>query len=294
MRGNDRVEVGAPQWHAAESVVGRVQRQRRGWRAVPFDVHAEGVGLALAEGVERTGHLTRNAGAHDHGVHPSQHGAVHGRHGMELQLGQQVQAHRVVMAFTGQPDFDEGTQDGQPPGGVLTGQGRQGHAFVGLARGAAAFQEIVLNGLLGALLIREVSQGPAGVPFGVTVLQSAHDQVVDAGAGHHAQLPDTGHRLGQPPVGNGDAHAALDDARQRGGDGNRIVVCGGGYGHGKVLCEAWPVARAEKRKGQNGFPVSRMSASQRPNLNAVQSPACIGPGRQSAVTRPDIHSLGDS
>ena len=57
--------------------------------------------------------------------------------------------------------------------------------------------------------------GQLGVVAGRALdqLLSRRLQLVQGRAGHDTPLPHAGHGLGQPPVGNSGAHAALDDRR---------------------------------------------------------------------------------
>ena len=57
----------------------------------------------------------------------------------------------------------------------------------------------------------EAGAGPGQVAVGVAQLKLPGEHVGQGGAGDDAELSGAGHRLGQPPAGDADAHAALDD-----------------------------------------------------------------------------------
>ncbi len=50
------------------------------------------------------------------------------------------------------------------------------------------------------------------VPAHVAVLESANHHGVQHRSGHDTELSGTRHSVCKPPIGNGDAHAALNDS----------------------------------------------------------------------------------
>jgi hypothetical protein len=74
-----------------------------------------------------------------------------------------------------------------------------------------ALDEVPVEDPLGDLRHREGRQRPAHVPTVVAALQAPGEHDFKRGARHHAELTRPGHRPGQSPVGDGDAHATLDD-----------------------------------------------------------------------------------
>jgi hypothetical protein len=49
----------------------------------------------------------------------------------------------------------------------------------------------------------------------VAILQPAHEERVDRGAGHHAELPAERDGASESPAGDADTHAALENGGER-------------------------------------------------------------------------------
>src|SRR5690606_19569985 len=62
---------------------------------------------------------------------------------------------------------------------------------------------------------RELREGAAHVPPDVAVLEAPDEKRIDGGAGNDAELAADRHGTRERPAGYTDAHAALDDERQR-------------------------------------------------------------------------------
>ena len=97
----------------------------------------------------------------------------------------------------------------QGPGGA---KGEPGHRAERSRGRLAAGQVVGPQDPVGDTGYREVGQCPAQVPTRVAQLQPARQDHLQRGTGHHAELAGQCDRAGQWPAGDGDAHAALDDA----------------------------------------------------------------------------------
>jgi len=171
--------------------------------------------LMAGEPGEEVRDLRGDTRTHQHVVHAGEQGAVRRTRGGELDLLQEVDAHEAVVALLGEPDLHEVGDDAEHL--LLAGgdhpQLRDG--CVGLA-GRATLRAVVLGQhLLGHRGDGEVGERAADVPAGVPVLEATGDDDVEGGPGHHAELAGEGHRPGELPRRDSDAHAALDDGGER-------------------------------------------------------------------------------
>jgi len=81
-------------------------------------------------------------------------------------------------------------------------------------RGAFSGQEILIERRLRDTTDRELHHRATQVTTGITVLQPSHEDRGERSAGDHTELSRHRHRTCQRPVGDGDAHAVLDDLRK--------------------------------------------------------------------------------
>ncbi len=95
----------------------------------------------------------------------------------------------------------------------------------------------------------------AEVPARIPVLEPAHEEGIDGGAGHHAKLAADRDRPRQAPAWNPDAHPALDDRGKR--EGRHNAAGGGGL-------ETWPGGVRNSwslPKGRPGAPFAALAQS---------------------------------
>ncbi len=194
----------------------RIKRQRRGvvGRGAA-DVERVGGRLVIGEEIQHAGNFERDAGAHQHVVHAGEHRSVDGGQVRRLDLLQIVDADRIVVTFAGQEDLDEiGDDTKRLPVRSRRGRGLRPGDERGVGRFASG-DVVRVPHLVGESGDREVVQGPAHVAAGVAHLQAPRQHFIECRAADHAKLAERRDSARQAPVGDPDAHAALDDHRMR-------------------------------------------------------------------------------
>ena len=177
------------------------------------DVDRDAADLAGRERAQQLGHLTRDAGAHEHVVDAGEHRPEdRGRRG-ELDLLEAVDADDAVVALLGEPHLGEVADDRELLAGLGGVHHQLGHGLVGGVGVAATLDEVGVDHPLRHGPAREVGERPAVVAARVAVLQAAGDHGIHGGAGDDPEVAGARHLAGQAPPGDGHAHAALDDRR---------------------------------------------------------------------------------
>jgi hypothetical protein len=87
----------------------------------------------------------------------------------------------------------------------------EGEGGIWLVDGLSALNEELVDDATGDGGERKGVKGAAHIAARVTVGKTADEDMVERGAGDDAELASQGNGLGQPPVGDTDAHAALDN-----------------------------------------------------------------------------------
>ena len=181
--------------------------------------------------VEQPRDLRGDARAHEHVVDAGEHGAVGGGRRGHLHLLEEVHAHQAVVALAREPDLGEVGDHGQLERRLAGPQRQPGAGPVRLAGAPTTLAEVALQHALGHRGHREGGEGAAQVAAGVAVLQPAGEHGVEGGARHDAELAGQRDLAREPPRRDADAHPALDELREGGGDGGGVE----GRRHGKLL-----------------------------------------------------------
>src|SRR5690606_20576073 len=141
--------------------------------------------------------------------------------GGELDFFEQVDADESVVSFLGEEDLDEAGGDVEFHGLAAGSGSGQGGRVVGSAGEFAALHKVLGKEAFGDGRDRKGGEGAADGSVGVAGLEAPGEDRGNQGAGDNAELSGQGDRPGQFPVGNGDAHAALDDDGMSHEDANR-------------------------------------------------------------------------
>ena len=115
------------------------------------------------------------------------------------------------MPFAREKDFDEVRNDAELVRPAVVLDADDLCRKIGLLGLGAAGDEQPVENTLPHLGKREVRERAAHVSAQIAVLQAPGQNLAEAGAGHEPEVAESGHRLGQAPIGDGHAHSALDD-----------------------------------------------------------------------------------
>ncbi len=115
------------------------------------------------------------------------------------------------MAFPRQKDLDKVAHHAQLDQLARVPPLVHGHGRIRRSDGFAAGNKVLLPDAPGHLGEGESLQSPAHIPSLVAIGEPAHKKRVERRAGDHPELAEFGNRLGQAPVGDAHAHAALND-----------------------------------------------------------------------------------
>jgi len=110
------------------------------------------------------------------------------------------------------------------------------HRVVTAAPRPAVGEKVPIKDALGDGLLRKGREPAAEVSVGVAILKPAREHDSERGPRHDAELPGTGDRRREPPTGDRDAHAALDQERQLDTGRARLPLCE--CGHRTILVRA--------------------------------------------------------
>ena len=157
----------------------------------------------------------RDAGTHEYVVHAGEHRAVQGGKVWHLNLGEQIDSDLAIMPFFREPDLDEICQHGQLLALCAHDSPVHRQQLVGHVRRAAAGHEEALEHSCADFWYREVPHRATHVALGVAILKSPSENGVDRGTRHDTKLSVARYGIGEPPVGDGHAHASLDNLRKR-------------------------------------------------------------------------------
>ena len=125
-----------------------------------------------------------------------------------------VDAHRIVVAFSGQKNLNEVTHHAELDELARIVLLVHGKRLIRRACSLAARHEVLLPDALRHLLKWKRVQSPAHVAALVAIGEAAHKDRIERRARHDAELAKFGDGLGQAPIGHTDAHAALNNLRK--------------------------------------------------------------------------------
>ena len=140
------------------------------------------------------------------------------------------------MALLREPHLGEVADDGELLAGPRGAERQLGDGLVGRVLCRPPVDEVRVEHPLRHGGAGEVREGAAVVAAGVAVLQAAGEHGIHRRARDDAEVPGARDLAGQPPAGDGDAHAALDDR-----------------GAGAVGTAAVRVRRGRGRRGGEGL-----------------------------------------
>ena len=166
---------------------------------------------ALREQVQRSWNFARDACTHQYIPDAGHHRPVQRRKRRHLNLREQVDSDRRVVAFLCEKDFDVHRQHGQLLPGWADRLAEERKQLVRFSRSLSAGPVVAMKRCFDGGGDRKMLHGSSQVSTFVTILQAAHKHRVDARDGDDAELPGTGNGVGQTPAGNGGTHAALND-----------------------------------------------------------------------------------
>ncbi len=183
--------------------------------------------LVARQGVEHHRDLARDAGPHEHVVHPGQHRAVEEGQVRHLDLGEQVDADGALVALPREVHLDERRQYRELLTDRRDAVGVHREAGEGLARRRTRGEEVALQRRLRDPGDGELGHGAPHVAAGVAHLKAAHEHRIDGGPRDDSQLSEPGHGIGETPVRDTDPHSPLDDAGEWsvGSAGGAAAVC---------------------------------------------------------------------
>lgn len=133
-----------------------------------------------------------------------------------LDLFQVVDADRIAVPLARQEDLDEISGNTEFMQGAFSLKGMQTGELERCRFGLAARYEVGVENALGHLREGEMAQGMTDMASRIAALETASEDLIQSGAGHHTQLPKAGYGLGQVPIGYGGAHSTLDNFRYSG------------------------------------------------------------------------------
>ena len=170
-----------------------------------------GDGLMASQLVQYARHLGRDAGAHQHIVHPRQHRAIQRGEIGHLHFFEQVDPDHTRVILPGEKDLDIVGQRGQ----LIQEHGRVdrvgGGRLVRRVGRFAALDVVALEDGLHHFRQGQAGEGAPHVPAEVAIGEPAGQHPVDPGARNNAQLSKLRHSPGQGPVGDRHTHAALNN-----------------------------------------------------------------------------------
>jgi len=86
-----------------------------------------------------------------------------------------------------------------------------GRYGIGLVFGLAAGDKVLFPDALGHVGEGEGIQSAAHMSALIAFGKAAHEELIERGAGDDAELAEAGNRVGETPIGDAHAHAALND-----------------------------------------------------------------------------------
>ena len=131
-----------------------------------------------------------------------------------LNFFQEVDAHRIAVAFAGQKHFHKIGDDAKLAQLARTIFHVRRQNFIRGVCGLACGDGIGLPHALGHAWEWKMIQAAAHVSAGIAILQAPRKNLIKSGAGNNAELAEARHCLREPPARYAHTHAALNDRRR--------------------------------------------------------------------------------
>ncbi len=163
------------------------------------------------KGVEDAGDLVGDSGAHQDVADSGEHRSIYRGEVGELHFLEEVDADGVGMTFAGEEDLGEVGGDAELDELAGLAVVVKGESWIRLGGGLAAGDEELVEDAAGEVGEGESGEGATHASTGVAVGEAPDEDLVERSAGDDAELAERRDSAGESPVGDSDAHPALND-----------------------------------------------------------------------------------